>query len=406
MLEIQGFPAYPSKAVDLDAFKNSPVGILVPISGADPRTGEHYEHKAFLPGPLPRVTPPLSTETWGVVTQASLALGRLDQTGRQVPNPGLLRRPSIRREAVSTSALEGTYAPFPEVLEADIAEEEEQPSPAIREVLNYVKVAELALDRVVDRPISVGMLCELQAILVRGMRGDTADAGRIREVQVVIGPERSRVEEARFVPPPPGDQLVAGFRDWESWLKEDHGIDTIVAVALGHYQFEALHPFNDGNGRLGRLIVVLQLIRAGVLHEGLLTISPWLEQRRREYQDHLLRVSQTGDFDPWVRFMAQAIRERADAATDQVEKLLKFQESMRDLARTYPLRGVAAQIASDLMGRPVVTPTSASRIYGVSYQAANNGISRLVEAGVLREATGRRYGRIFVSDEVFRIVES
>lgn len=347
----------------------------------------------------------LRTETWQVVTEASLALGRLDQAGRQVPNPRLLRRPSIRREAVSTSALEGTYAPFDEVLEADVTEEETEPSPAIREVLNYVNVAEIALDSVAERPITLGMLCELQAVLVRGTPGDTADAGRIREIQVIIGAERGRVEDARFIPPPPGDQLAAGFRDWVSWIQGDHGIDSVVSVALAHYQFEALHPFNDGNGRLGRLVVVLQLIRAGVLHEGLLTISPWLEQRRRDYQDHLLRASQTGDFDPWVRFMAEAMRERADVATAQVARLLKFQESMRELSRTYPLRGVAAQIAEDLIGRPVVTPTAASRIYGVSYVAANNAISRLVEAGVLREATGRRYGRIFLADDVMASVE-
>ncbi len=392
--------------MDLASFEESPLGQLVPISGTDPRTGEHFEHKAFLPSPLPSVTPELAPETWAAVSHASLALGRLDEAGQRIPNPGLLRRPSIRREAVSTSALEGTYAPFEDVLEADVAEEETQPSPAVREVLNYVRVAEVALEWIYERPITVSMLCELQATLVRGTPGDTADAGRVREVQVVLGPEGSRVEDARFVPPPPGDQLVFGFRDWESWLQADNSIDAVVAVALAHYQFEALHPFNDGNGRLGRLVMVLQLIRSQVLHEGLLTISPYLEQRRREYQDQLLRVSQSGEFSPWVQFIAKAISTRADAATDQIDQLLKFQQSTRELARTYPLRGVAAQIAEDLIGRPFVTPTSASRMYGVTYQAANSAISRLTEAGLLREATGRRYGRIFVSDQVLAIIET
>jgi Fic family protein len=391
--------------MDLEAFAATPVGVLVPISGTDPRTGKHFQHKAFIPSPLPPTTPELGPKTWAAVSQASLALGRLDDAGQRIPNPHLLRRPSIRREAVSTSALEGTYAPFEEVLEADV-EDESEASPAVQEILNYVRVAEAALDRVSDRPITVNMLCELQAVLVEGTPGDTADAGRIREVQVVIGPEGSPVEEARFVPPPPGDQLELGFRDWESWLNEQHGIDPVVAVALAHFQFEALHPFNDGNGRLGRLLMVLQLIRSEVLHEGVLTISPWLEQRRREYQDHLLRISQTGAFDPWVRFIAQGITERADAATDQVHRLLGFQQSARELSRTYPLRGVAAQIAEDLIGRPLVTPTAAARIYDVTYPAANNAISRLVEAGLLREITGGRYGRIFVSAEVLAIIET
>jgi Fic family protein len=391
--------------VDLASFEGSPIGRLVPISGVDPRTGEQFEHKAFLPSLLPRTTPELSGETWAAVSQASLALGRLDDASQRIPNPALLRRPSIRREAVSTSALEGTYAPFEDVLEADVAEEE-APSPAVQEILNYVRVAEVAFELVAERPISVSMLSDLQGELVHGTSGDTTDAGRVREIQVIIGPEGSRVEDARYVPPPAGDQLTSGFRDWEAWLEEGHGIDPVVAVALAHYQFEALHPFNDGNGRLGRLVMALQLIRLGVLHEGLLTISPWLEQRRREYQDHLLRVSQTGDFDPWVAFIAEAIRARSETAVDQIDSLLQVQQAARDLSRTYPLRGVAGQIAEDLIGRPLVTPTAASRIYEVSYQAANSAISRLVESGLLREFTGRRYGRIFGSDKVLSIIEA
>jgi Fic family protein len=389
--------------MELEAFRESAQGMLIPISGTDPRTGEHYSHKAFLPHPLPEEPPVLSAKTWETVTEASLALGRLDQAGHHVPNPGLLTRPSIRREAVTTSALEGTYAPFQEVLEADIEEGAAEPSPALREVLNYVRVAELALDWIKERPISVGMLCELQGLLVRGTPGDTADAGRVREVQVVVGPRGSRIEDARYVPPPPGDQLRAGLDAWESWL-QDHRANAVVAVAMAHYQFEALHPFTDGNGRIGRLLVVLQLMRDSVLHHGLLTISPWLEQRRPEYQDQLLLVSQTGDFDPWIRFMATALRERADAANSQVEKLLRFEQSMKEVARSYPLRGVAAAIAQDLIGRPVVTPTGASKLYGVSYPAANNAIARLVDAGILTEATGGRYGRVFVAQEVLAIL--
>jgi Fic family protein len=389
--------------MDLDAFGTSAPGILIPISGTDPRTGEQYSHKAFLPNPLPDEPPALSAKTWETVTQASLALGRLDQAGHRVPNPGLLIRPSVRREAVSTSALEGTYAPFQEVLEADVEEEAPESSAALHEVLNYVRVAELALDRIKERPISVGMLCELQGLLVGGTSGDTDDAGRVREVQVVVGPRGSRIEDARYVPPPPGDQLRAGLDAWESWL-QDHRANAVVAVAMAHYQFEALHPFTDGNGRIGRLLLVLQLVRDGVLHHGLITISPWLEQRRLEYQDQLLRVSQTGDFDPWIRFMATALRDRADAAGSQVERLLGFEQSMKDLARSYPLRGVAAAIAEDLIGRPVVTPTGASKLYGVSYPAANNAVARLVDAGVLREVTGKRYSRVFVAPEVLAIL--
>src|ERR1700730_10939459 len=376
--------------MDLDVIRNSPIGSLGPISGTDARTGRAFEHMAFQPVPLPEEIPQLTNATWLVVVGASEALARLDQGGRQIPAPELLRRPAVRREAQSTSALEGTYAAFTDLLEADLEEDEGPATGAIRELLNYVRAAEQAFDWISERPLTLGFIGQLQRILVQGTAEDLSDAGGIRDRQVVVGPRGVPVTEARYVPPPSGDTLRLGVEAWLEWLSRDSPLPPVLRAALAHYQFEALHPFSDGNGRIGRLLVVLQLMQYGTLREPLLIVSPWFEERRREYQDHLLALSQTGDYDPWVAFFCEGIRAQAVSTAERVEKLLDHQAELRELVRSRNIRGVAARIAEDLIGNPMIQPTWAAKHYGVSYQAANHGMQRLLEEQVLEEMTGRR----------------
>lgn len=251
---------------------------------------------AFSPDPLGE-QPVLTGATWAAVTMASRALGRLSQASRQVPAPSLLRRPTLTREAQSTSALEGTYAPIAEVLSSEAEDDDVQVTPQIREILNYIAAAELALGRIADgQSISTGMLEELHRTLVTGTQAETADTGRIRTVPVVIGSPGSAIEQARFIPPPPGLDLQASVRDLATWINlRENDRDPLVAAAMAHYQFETLHPFNDGNGRIGRLLVVAQLVSDGSLMEPLLSISPWFEARRVTYTDCLAEVIATGD---------------------------------------------------------------------------------------------------------------
>ena len=392
--------------MDLDAIRTSPIGSLVPIFGTDPRTGRAFEHMAFLPVPLPDEIPQLTNATWLVVVEASEALARLDQGGRQIPAPELLRRPAVRREAQSTSALEGTYAAFTDLLEADLAEDEGPATGAMRELLNYVRAAEQAFDWLSERPLTLGFIGQLQRILVQGTLGERSDAGGIRDRQVVVGPRGVPVTEARYVPPPNGDRLRVGVETWLEWLTRDSPLPPVLRAALTHYQFEALHPFSDGNGRIGRLLVVLQLMQYGVLREPLLVVSPWFEERRREYQDQLLALSQTGEYDPWVAFFCEGIRAQAVSTMERVEKLLDYQAELRELVRTRNIRGVGARIAEDLIGNPMIQPTWAAKHYGVSYQAANNGMQRLLDEHVLEEMTGRRYDRMFASRRVLALLQA
>ena len=391
--------------MDRVAFSQSPVGQLIPIEGYDPRHQREYRHVAFCPTPLPEQVE-LQPETWVVVTQAMGWLGRLDQASRQVPNPALLRRPAIRKEAVSTSALEGTHAAFTDVLQAEADRDVSHRSPEVVEILNYVSAAEYAFDSVLARGLTVGLLSELQAILVQGTPAEKQDAGRIRTHQVLIGPETCPVEEARFVPPPHGDLLESGFRQWERWVATTRDMPSVVQAALAHYQFETLHPYHDGNGRIGRLAVALQLMLLGDLQEPLLTVSPWLERRREEYQDRLLEVSRTGDFDQWVRFFCNAIWAQAEQTVQKIDELLSLRSEIAARIREVPIRGVGQQIAEDLIGQPVTTPTYASDLYNVSYPAANQAIARLVDLGLLKELTGRNYGRMFGCRRVIDILDA
>jgi Fic family protein len=390
--------------VDLAAFSSSPIGTLVPIRAYDARYDESFDHMAFLPDALP-ASLELEQETYRALTAATAAVARLDQASVRLPNPMLLARPAIRREAVSTSALEGTYAALDEVLEADFLQEREV-SAQVLEVRNYVRAAELAFEWIKDRPITIGMLRELQRVLVKGTPGDTSDAGKVRSVQVFLGVNAGRVTDARFVPPPPGDQLEAGFQQWEKWINHRDDLPVIVRMAVGHYQFETLHPFNDGNGRLGRLICVLQLAERGELRVPVLNLSPWLEVRRREYHDHLLQISVTGKFDPWIRFFCEAVRTQAVQAVERIDALLDWKEHALQRVRQANVRGVAVRIVEDLIGYPMITATSTSNMYSYSFPAVNTAIKKLERLGILNERTGRRYARVFAAREVLRIIES
>ncbi|AWT57039.1 Fic family protein [Mycolicibacterium smegmatis] len=388
--------------MDVEALRRSPIGQLVPITGHDPRIGEEYEYVAFVPDPLP-ASFDLKADTYAAVIDAAAAMARADQASSLLPNPGLLARPATRREAVSTSALEGTYAFLSDVFEADFLEDDELTS-SVSEVRNYVTAAERAYEMVAEgQPISVRMLEDLQRELLRGTTSDGSHAGSVRTTQVFIGLGNRRVTSARFVPPPADHRLLDGLLQWQDWVRGSTTIPTIIRVAVSHYQFETLHPFHDGNGRLGRLVMALQLMSAGDLQFPVLNISPWLEQHRAEYQDGLLRVSQTGDWDEWVCFISAAIHAEALEVIDRVDKLLALREGFQETLRG--AKGVSLRIADDLVGYPMITASVAATLHGVSYQAANTAIAKLVEKGILRQRTTGRYDRIFQCDSVLTVLE-
>lgn len=389
--------------MDLEALRGSPIGrtvrIMVPEAGcSEPKV----PYCAYVADPLP-AAPNLSMGAMNIATKAAMAVARLDQAVTQLPNPNLLLRPIIRREATSTSALEGTYAELDEVLEADFLEER-QLSSEQREIHNFVRATEVAVCEIKTRPISRRLLGELQAMIARGTPGQTYDSGDLRERQVYIGPKGRPVQEARFIPCPPGPHLVEGFSDWEKWANSSNDVPIVVKMALAHYQFETLHPYADGNGRLGRLVPILQLIDDGSLATPALNLSPWFEARKSEYVDGLLRVTHSGDFDTWVRFFSEAVRAQAEDGVSIISALLAFRDETIARLREKGVRGIALQIAENLLGYPLIDIATARSLTGKTFEAANQAVARLVESGILREATGRRANRLFVCGEVLRII--
>jgi Fic family protein len=368
------------------------MGRLVRIVGPDPATGEVVEEQAFLPDPLPREIS-LSTVTWTAINAATAALARLDGAARLIPSPGLLRRPTLRREAQSTSALEGTYAPFADVLAAD--RDDPNITAELREVLNFEAVAEMAFAWPEERSLSIAMLGELQGTLVRGTAGELSDAGGLRDRIVVVGSHGSGFAQARYIPPPPGDQLRAGMENLLEWMARPPEVPTVVQAAMVHYQFETLHPYSDGNGRIGRLLVIVQLLRGVVIREPLLVVSPWFEQRRSQYQDALLELSCTGDWNAWLAFFAAGVAASATESQEKVERLLVLRERLRSQVQSAGKRGTAERLAADLVGMPYVTGSSVASLYGLSGQGAANAVRTLVELQVLRPAFRSRGAQVY-----------
>lgn len=396
--------------MDLEAFDSNSTGSLVPIQGTDPMYGE-WQHQAFVPDPLPSTMPTVSMDTFMRIAEARAALAALDSTGQQLERPELLRQPTLRREAQSTSALEGTYAPLSDVLTAD---ELDPGSLDMREILNYVRVAGHGYASLAEgRPLTTGMLCEMQRMLVRGTRHENAESGRIRETQVVVGQRQDAalqdapVYRSRYIPPPPGADLEARLGDLLEWMNRDHKgkLDPVVVSGMSHYQFETLHPFHDGNGRIGRLLMTMQLVQSRTLTEPTLTVSPWFEARRTEYYDRLFAVSASGDWDSWLSFYATGLADSAKATRNQMLELVRVRNDMIEVVRGSALRAATAfNLVDHAVAHPSFTIRQVQRDLDVSYARANRLVEQLCDLGLLRELNVRGSSRRFHSPDILRVL--
>jgi len=356
---------------------------------------------AFHPGRLPR-RPDLPYDLVSLLDSATAAVNRLGGVGRLLPNPHLLMGPHLRLEAVLSSRIEGTRTDVGELLRFEAG----QRPPAhqvddAREVHNYVMAMEHGLDRIRSGfPLSVRLLREMHELLLSGTRGHDRRPGELRTSPVWIG--GANLMDAVFVPPPP-DVMRDALDDFERFLHDDT-MPLLVHLALAHYQFEAIHPFLDGNGRIGRLLIPLMLVIRGVLTQPLLYLSVYFERNRSEYYDLLLSTSQRGDLVPWIRFFLRGVASQASDAEERTVRLVELQHRMRNDLLGEGRPNSVIRLGEHLFAFPVVTAKSVASSLGIAKPTAHSAIDALVQRGDLIETTGRDRGRVYEAPHIFDVV--
>lgn len=358
-------------------------------------------YHAFFPEKLPRRMD-LPQEIVTLLDEATGAVHRLGGVGRLIPNPHLLIGPHLRLEAVLSSRIEGTKTDVSQLLRFEAGQKPSaEEAHDAQEVQNYVTAMEHGIRRVREGfPISVRLMRELHEILLGGVRGQHRRPGELRTSPVWIG--GNTLNDAVFVPPPP-EEMGAALTDLERYLHQ-RDLPLLVQLALAHYQFEVIHPFLDGNGRIGRLLIPLMLVLRGALPEPLLYLSAYFEQHRSEYYDHLLFTSQRGDFEPWLAFFLTGVRRQARDAEERTVRLVELQHKMRNELLDEGRSNSVVRLAEHLFAVPVVTAARVEGLLGVTRPTAHSAIETLVERGDLQEVTGRDRGRIYEAPGIFGAV--
>ncbi|HUR23912.1 MAG TPA: Fic/DOC family N-terminal domain-containing protein [Acidimicrobiales bacterium] len=335
-----------------------------------------------------------------LLSDADRALGRLAGAGRLLPNPHLLLQPYITREALASSRIEGTQASLSDVFDAQARNKPDGP---VREVTNYIQALEHGLARLSSLPVSKRLLCEVHEILLADVRGQERWPGELRTSPNWIGSPDNRPETAVFVPPTVED-MQRSFDDLERFVHEHTTIPPLVKIALIHYQFETIHPFLDGNGRLGRLLIAFLLVEQQLLPQPLLYLSAYFERRRSDYYDRLQAVRERGELSEWLGFFLAGVTEEATDAVSRAERLVDLREVYRQ--RLVRDRSRAVEVVDLVFQNPVLTTTRIADALKTSLQSALNHARRLETDGIVTEAQGvPGRSKRWVSREVFNILE-
>lgn len=370
-------------------------GHLVPTIGG---------RKAFVPDPLPRAGLDLNPLA-GLIGEASQAIGELKGIGRAIANPMLLIRPLQRREAVSSSSMEGTYTTLSDLFLFEAGVGEAGKLEDNREVLNYVRALESAIAALDTLPISSRLLRNAHRLLLAGVarhRGASVEAGDLKRDQNWIG-GTGRMETARYIPPPPAEAANALDTLCAYINREQRGdLPPLVDAALAHYQFEAIHPFADGNGRVGRMLITLMLMEHGVLPQPLLYMSPYLERRKDAYIDLMFAVSRDGAWADWIGFFLEAVRESALGTIRVAERLQDLQRRYRERFQKAQHSALVLRIIDLAFERPARIVSDIAAELGVTYQGAANNIAKLVKAEIAEQID--THPKVIVFPEILEVL--
>ncbi|HLF79983.1 MAG TPA: Fic family protein [Dehalococcoidia bacterium] len=380
--------------MDVTAFTN-PSGRLV-------RTPQGYD--AFIPNALPRKLD-LDSDLILLLSEADRSLGELAGMARTLPNPQLLVAPLSQREAVLSSRIEGTQASISDLAVFEAAGEATVGVPGdVLEVLNYRRAIDYGLSRLNTLPLSLRLVRELHARLMSGVRGQESTPGEFRTSQNWIGPPGSTLNVATYVPPPPSE-LMACLGEWEDFLHADVRIPPILQCALMHYQFEAIHPFLDGNGRVGRLLLVLFLCSDGHLPAPVLYLSPFFEKNRESYYTHLRSVSEKSAWSEWFTFFLRGVIVQCKDALVRSHRLRELHADYRQRLLVGRAPPAAHRLMEHLFASPATTASQAAAAIGVTVMTAARAIEVLEDQLLLEELTGRRRNRIYLAKGLIRAIE-
>ncbi len=372
-------------------------------TGAEPsaRAGRYVTqttgYRAFMPAPLPpQPALALTGELQGLLSAADRALGRLDGSVLTLPNPDLFVFMYVRKEAVLSSQIEGTQSSLQDLLAAEAQLFDQNAPRDVDEVVNDVRAMNHGLARLPELPVSVRLIREIHAELMQGVRGGRLQPGELRTSQNWIGPAGCTLTTATFVPPPP-HTVPEALGDLEKFLHAHDDLPPLVKIALAHVQFETIHPFLDGNGRVGRLLITFLLTERGVLHKPVLYLSHFFKQHRQNYYEHLQAVRDRGAWEDWLGFFLRGVISVAIEAADTARRILQLREQHRAAitAQLGRAAGNGHRVLESLFDRPIVSVGDVRKLTGTTYAAANGLVSRLVKLGVLSEMTGNLRNRRF-----------
>ena len=353
-------------------------------------------YRSFVPSALPpEPALLLERDSLNLLIEANKRLTLLDGLVSRIPNTHLFISAYVRKEALMSSQIEGTQATLDDILDPLI---DDNANSNVAEVVNYIKATEYAIKRLQELPLCNRLLCETHAILMEGVRGQEKTPGEFRKSQNWIGGQGSTLKTARYIPPAPEDMRGA-MHGLESYINNDRlfdDLDVLIQAALIHYQFETIHPFLDGNGRIGRLLVTLLLMEKRALSSPILYISYALKRNRIEYYDRMTLVREQGDYEQWVRFFLSAVLESANDAIETIDKLVALHEKnsalLLNLGRSSK---TAKSVFNYLEGSPIIEIQKTAAALGMSFNTVSGAINRLREAGILKQARGVHRNRTF-----------
>ncbi len=364
-------------------------------------------HLTFVPDSLP---PQINYDEslTGLISEASIQLGNLSGIGKLMPNPHLLIRPYLRREAVLSSKIEGTQASIMDVFRfeaGEISGEKENEEKRITEVVNYVRALDECLDAVnKGTSIDLEMIKKAHRILMQDVRGHELEPGKFRTIQNWIGLEGTKIENATYVPPAP-EYLNDLLSSLEKFIQNPPGrISVLVQCAMMHYQFEAIHPFSDGNGRIGRLLIPLLLAQRKVLDLPLLYLSAYIERNKSQYYSLLLQVSQDSAWEEWIRFFLLGVIIQAGDAVNNIQRLMALKATYDQKLRAKRASGSMIRLMDYLFSNPVITIPGAAKYLEVTYPPAKSAVENLKNIGILAEQNDKERGKVFVAKEIMDLL--